>query len=100
MLGCTPGPGTSDDLPPLWAGWCSRQLIRRWSSTLSTSLRSDKSLKPIVLMAHLDEVPVPEPTYKRWTHPPFDGHVDKDGWIWGRGSGTSSLQHLEVHQLD
>jgi carboxypeptidase PM20D1 len=44
---------------------------------------SDASLAPIVLMAHQDVVPVPEP--ERWTHPPFSGAI-VDGAIWGRGA--------------
>lgn len=36
---------------------------------------------PVVLMAHLDVVPVEGP----WTHPPF-GAVIADGSIWGRGT--------------
>ncbi|KAF7360353.1 putative Gly-X carboxypeptidase [Mycena venus] len=48
---------------------------------------SDASLSPIILMAHQDTVPVPENTVERWTHPPFEGHFDENGWIWGRGGG-------------
>jgi carboxypeptidase PM20D1 len=44
---------------------------------------SDSSLAPIVLMAHQDVVPVPEP--ERWKQPPFSGAV-VDGFIWGRGA--------------
>ncbi|KAJ7301495.1 hypothetical protein DFH08DRAFT_978660 [Mycena albidolilacea] len=46
---------------------------------------NDDSLPPIVLMAHQDTVPVPEETVERWTHPPFAGHIDTEGWVWGRG---------------
>ncbi|CAK5284923.1 unnamed protein product [Mycena citricolor] len=48
---------------------------------------SDAGLAPIVLMAHQDTVPVPADTVDRWTHPPFDAVLDRDGWIWGRGAG-------------
>ncbi len=41
------------------------------------------SARPVVLMAHLDVVPVEDPA--RWTHPPFSGAV-VDGSIWGRGT--------------
>ena len=43
----------------------------------------DPSLEPIVMMAHQDVVPVPEP--ERWTHPPFSGTI-ADGYVWGRGA--------------
>ncbi|KAJ7512719.1 putative Gly-X carboxypeptidase [Mycena galericulata] len=48
---------------------------------------ADTTLAPIILMAHQDTVPVPDNTVERWTHPPFDGYIDEDGWIWGRGGG-------------
>ena len=37
----------------------------------------------LLFMAHLDVVPVEDP--ERWTHPPFDGVIDK-GIVYGRGS--------------
>ncbi|RMZ04036.1 hypothetical protein D0860_06550 [Hortaea werneckii] len=46
---------------------------------------SDASLKPLVLMAHQDVVPVPASTVAAWTHPPFSGFYDGQ-FIWGRGS--------------
>lgn len=46
---------------------------------------SDPSLKPIVLMAHQDVVPVTPGTEKDWKHPPFAGVV-ADGAVWGRGA--------------
>jgi hypothetical protein len=46
---------------------------------------SDDSLKPTLLMAHQDVVPVPESTIPSWTHPPFDGVFDGK-FIWGRGA--------------
>ena len=42
-----------------------------------------QSLKPILLMNHMDVVPVLNP--ELWQHPPFDG-VIADGFIWGRGA--------------
>jgi len=42
---------------------------------------SDESLKPTLLMAHQDVVPVPEVTIPQWTHPPFAGFFDGK-YIW------------------
>jgi carboxypeptidase PM20D1 len=41
--------------------------------------------KPIVLLAHLDVVPIEAGTEGKWVHPPFGGTID-DGYVWGRGS--------------
>ncbi|CED85268.1 carboxypeptidase s [Phaffia rhodozyma] len=57
---------------------------------------TDPSLKPILLMAHMDVVPVPDATVHRWTHPPFEGKMDKDGWIWGRGSADCKNTLLAI----
>ncbi|KAG8770390.1 hypothetical protein FRC12_004298 [Ceratobasidium sp. 428] len=46
---------------------------------------SDSSLKPILLTAHQDVVPVDPNTVDLWTHPPYSGHYDGT-WVWGRGS--------------
>ena len=37
----------------------------------------------LALCGHTDVVPADEPG---WTHPPFAGHVDDEGWLWGRGA--------------
>jgi acetylornithine deacetylase/succinyl-diaminopimelate desuccinylase-like protein len=37
----------------------------------------------LALLGHTDVVPADDP--QAWTHPPFGGHVDEAGYIWGRG---------------
>lgn len=57
-----------------------------------------KSLKPVLLIAHYDVVPVVE---DEWSVNPFEG-VEKEGFIWGRGTLdtkntlTAILESVEV----
>jgi Gly-Xaa carboxypeptidase len=46
---------------------------------------TDDSVKPLLLAAHLDVVPVNPATYDDWINPPYSGYFDGE-WIWGRGS--------------
>ncbi len=46
---------------------------------------SDPALKPIVLLAHFDVVPVEPGTEEKWKHDAFSGEV-ADGYVWGRGA--------------
>jgi carboxypeptidase PM20D1 len=54
-------------------------------SLLYTWPGSDPSLKPILLMGHLDVVPVEPGTEGSWEEDPFGGRI-ADGFIWGRGA--------------
>jgi carboxypeptidase PM20D1 len=54
-------------------------------SLLYTWRGSDDALKPILLMGHLDVVPVEPGTEKDWQADPFAGRI-ADGFIWGRGA--------------
>jgi len=53
-------------------------LLFRWAG-------SDTTLQPVVMMAHLDVVPVEPGTDSAWTHRPFSGDV-AEGFVWGRGT--------------
>jgi carboxypeptidase PM20D1 len=46
---------------------------------------TDPSLKPILLMGHMDVVPADPVSLDQWTYPPFSGQI-ADGQIWGRGA--------------
>jgi len=46
---------------------------------------SNPELKPILLLAHKDVVPVGPEQYSQWNHPPFAGVIEKDT-LYGRGS--------------
>lgn len=63
-------------------------LLYTWHGT-------DESLKPTLLMAHQDVVPVPASTVDAWTHPPFSGHYDGER-IWGRGASDCKNQLIGI----
>jgi carboxypeptidase PM20D1 len=46
---------------------------------------SEAALRPVLLMAHQDVVPVSPETEPDWTHPPFAGEI-AEGNVWGRGA--------------
>lgn len=54
-------------------------------SLLYTWQGSNPKLKPILLMAHMDVVPIVPGTARNWVHPPFSGDI-AGGYVWGRGS--------------
>jgi len=53
-------------------------LLYRWKG-------KDESKLPILLMAHIDVVPVAEGTLSEWKYPPFSGEI-AEGYVWGRGA--------------
>lgn len=69
---------------PAFHGVATREIVNG-ESLLFTWTGSDASLPPILLLAHLDVVPVEEWSRKDWTSEPFSGAV-RDGYVWGRGA--------------
>lgn len=53
------------------------------------------SLKPFILMAHQDVVPIEEGTEKMWTVDPFAGTI-KDDYIWGRGTTDDKINLISI----
>lgn len=45
----------------------------------------DRTLPAVILMAHMDVVPIAPGTQADWQVPPFAGTI-RDGFIWGRGA--------------
>ena len=64
-------------------------------SLLYTWPGKDKRLKPLLLMAHMDVVPVESATESSWHQPPFSGRV-ADGFIWGRGAMDDNAAVLAI----
>jgi len=54
-------------------------------SLLFTWAGADANALPLLLLAHMDVVPIEPGTEEKWTHPPFGGVV-ADGQVWGRGA--------------
>ncbi|MDX2036503.1 MAG: M20/M25/M40 family metallo-hydrolase [Isosphaeraceae bacterium] len=63
---------------------CEREILE--GGTILFRLPSkEPAAAPVLLMSHLDVVPVEKATETGWTHPPFSGAI-ADGFIWGRGA--------------
>lgn len=69
---------------PAFTAATSREIVSDYS-LLFTWKGSDESLKPVLLMSHMDVVPVVPGTEGDWSHPPFAGEI-ADGVVWGRGA--------------
>ncbi|MBI2422586.1 MAG: M20 family peptidase [Candidatus Hydrogenedentes bacterium] len=54
-------------------------------SLLYTWPGTDAAAPPILLIAHMDVVPIEPGTESDWEQPPFSGAI-QDGYIWGRGT--------------
>lgn len=72
-------------------------LLYKWQGT-------DPSLKPILVTAHYDVVPVLPGTENKWSADPFGGEII-DGIIWGRGalddkSGVIAILEAVTYLLD
>ncbi len=55
----------------------------------------DETSAPVVLMGHMDVVPVPAEALSQWQHPPYSGDV-ADGYIWGRGTIDDKIHVLSL----
>jgi carboxypeptidase PM20D1 len=62
-------------------------------SLLYTWQGSDSSLKPILLIGHMDVVPVETGAVDKWQQDPFSGRI-VDGFIWGRGALDAPRRRL------
>lgn len=55
------------------------------ASLLYTWQGSDPARKQVLLLGHLDVVPVAPDSLAQWRYPPFSGRV-AEGFVWGRGA--------------
>jgi carboxypeptidase PM20D1 len=71
-----------------------REIVEDYS-LLYTWEGKNTDLKPVVLMAHQDVVPIEEATKSIWTVDPFGG-VIKDNFIWGRGTTDDKINLIAI----
>ncbi len=69
---------------PLVAQKLEKTLVNKYS-LLYKWQGSDQNLKPVLLNAHMDVVPVDEITRGEWKAEPFGGEI-RNGFVWGRGA--------------
>jgi len=55
------------------------------ASLLYTWQGFNPALKPVIMMGHIDVVPVEAGTQGKWKYPPFEGSI-AEGYLWGRGT--------------
>lgn len=70
-------------------------------SLLFTWPGSNPHLKPVLLMAHMDVVPIAPREDSKWQYPPFSGAL-AEGFVWGRGTidtKGSLIAMLEATEL-
>jgi carboxypeptidase PM20D1 len=64
-------------------------------SFLYTWEGQDRSTKPVLLLAHMDVVPVEPGTEPDWIYGPFSGEI-AEGFIWGRGTLDDKVGVLAI----
>ena len=58
---------------------------------------SDAALKPVMVMAHQDVVPVDPVSADKWLQEPFGGAIEQ-GFIWGRGTLDDKGALMALHE--
>lgn len=79
---------------PLVHAQLKREKVKRFS-LLYTWEGKNPQLKPAILMAHQDVVPIEEASRNLWTVDPFAGVV-KDNYIWGRGTTDDKINLISI----
>ena len=64
-------------------------------SLLFTWHGKNPNLLPVLLMAHMDVVPVVPGSEKDWIHAPFSGDI-AEGFVWGRGAIDDKGQLVSI----
>jgi carboxypeptidase PM20D1 len=79
---------------PLLHTTLRREVINNYS-LLYTWPGTDTTLKPVLLLAHMDVVPIEKETLNLWSVDPFEGTL-KDEFIWGRGAVDDKINLISI----
>lgn len=71
-----------------------REIVSKYSYVYKWTGK-DNTLKPYILMAHQDVVPIEESTRNQWHFEPFGGTV-KNGYICGRGTTDDKINLISI----
>ena len=71
-----------------------REIVEKYSYIYKWQGKNN-ALKPYILMAHQDVVPIEESTRNQWHFEPFAGTV-KDGYICGRGTTDDKINLISI----
>ena len=71
-----------------------KTVVNNFSLTYKWPGKNPK-LSPILLMGHIDVVPVENESAKAWTYPPYSGKI-ADKYIWGRGTLDDKVSILGI----
>ena len=82
------------DTYPLADSLLKPEVINNYS-LLYKWIGSNPDEKPIILMAHIDVVPVDEPTKNDWKADPYSGDILEES-IWGRGSMDDKVSLIAI----
>lgn len=79
---------------PLVDSLLQKEVINNYSLTYRWPGTNPK-LDPVLLLGHIDVVPVEGESLSRWTVPPYSGKI-QDDFIWGRGSLDDKVTILGI----
>ena len=80
---------------PLTHRKLKRETISRYSLLYHWKGTGGGKDKPVILIGHLDVVPISPGTEDQWTHPAFKGVID-DEFIWGRGTLDDKINVIGI----
>jgi len=81
---------------PAAASALMRETIGEYS-LLYTWKGQEENLRPVLLLAHMDVVPVEPGSESAWMHPAFEGRI-AEGHVWGRGAWDDKASLIGIFE--